>query len=83
MLERDDFAFAYAIDPDKPRACGAGIHRARMLHEWFAIEIHAPHFYVEADVNARLMILRHRNTGENGLMVLSKGAQIQWKHALR
>src|SRR6185437_3487639 len=44
-----------------------------MLHEWFAIEVHAPHLYVEADINARLKILRHRNTGENGLMVLSKG----------
>src|SRR6476620_6293054 len=83
MLQGDDFTFAYAIDPDKPRAYGAGIHRARMLHKGFAIEIHAPHFNVEAYVNARLKITRHKNTGENGLIVLSKRVQIQWKHALR
>jgi hypothetical protein len=53
------------------------------LHEGFAIDVHAPYLYVEADINAGLMILRHKNTGENGLMVLSKGVQIQWKHALR
>jgi hypothetical protein len=42
------------------------------LHEGFAIDVHAPYLYVEADINAGLMILRHKNTGENGLMVLSK-----------
>ena len=73
MLQRDDFAFADAVNPDEARTYGAGIHCARMLHERFAIDIHAPYFYVEADINAWLMILRHNNTGENGLMVLSKG----------
>jgi hypothetical protein len=46
-----------------------------MLHKRFAVEVHAPHFNVEADVNARLKIPRHKNTGENGLMVLSKGVK--------
>jgi hypothetical protein len=44
-----------------------------MLHERFAVEIHTPHFDVKADINARLKIPHHKNTGENGLMVLSKG----------
>jgi magnesium chelatase family protein len=72
MLERDDFAFAYAIDPNKPRAYRGGIYRPSMLHEGFAIDVHAPHFYIQANINARLKIVRHKNTGENGLMVLSK-----------
>ena len=72
MLQGDDFAFTNAVDPDEPRAYGTGIDRTRMLHKGFAIDIHAPHFDVEADINPRFEVRVIKNTGENGLMVLSK-----------
>jgi len=60
VLERNYFAFTNAIDPDEASPHRRGIDSPRMLHERFAVEIHAPYFYVEADINARLKIPRHK-----------------------
>jgi len=64
MLQRDYLSFTDAIDPDEPCAHGGGIYRSRMLHERLAIYVHAPHLYVEADLNSWLGLLHHKRRGE-------------------
>ena len=36
----------------------------RMLHERLAIHVHAPHLYVEADLDSWLGLLHHKRQGE-------------------
>jgi hypothetical protein len=72
VLERDYFTFTDAVDPDEPRADGTGVHGTRMLHKRLSVDVQSPHFYIETDINARFRLPHHKNTGENGLMVLLK-----------
>src|SRR5579859_2612966 len=75
VLKRDDLAFAHAINPDEPRADGAGIHRTRVLHEGPAIRIHSPHFHFEAYRDPWLRPLQqHKTSCEIALMVLANGS---------